>query len=788
MQTQIRYFCTQIGLVIFLSLCSLGLAAQSSTLSGIIVDQNTGEGLIGVSVTLGEGVGGTTDLDGKFEFNADYGSHTLRISYIGYEAVSREVSISEPTTLVPKIYLQPSPTALDEVVVSVSKFDKRIEQETLSVDVIQSNVIENNNSIGLSEIVEKIPGVQVLDGQASIRGGSGYAYGAGSRVMLVVDGQPLLSADRGDVKWNFVPVENIEQIEVLKGSASLLYGASALNGVIHIKTAEPKAKPETRFNFYANTTDSPRRKESQWWGDTTSAPFSLGTNFSHRQKFKKMDLVLGGNLHYEKGFRYSEDDKWGRINWKTRFRSDKHKNLTYGINGAGMLSKEGLFIIWDNGNEGVLQPVTERSYKYLWYNVDPWMTTFDKNGNKHSLKSRYYGVRLVRPGVDQHSHIFSADYQFAKTFDRSRTDMILGAYSSLVVVQDTDIGDRIGSISALYGQMDQEFGRLSLSGGVRAEMLQLEDIIEVIPSVRLGANYQVAQNTFLRTSYGQGYRMPGMVERYVDYQFSGLINIFSNHDIKPETGWTAEIGVKQKAKISDWVAFADMALFWSEYKNMVEFRFNNWNPTSNDPNQAIGFKSVNIPEVRIAGFEFGLNGNGKIANVPVRAFAGYTYTYPVNLRVDTTLNNFTDYVQSAFDNYREPDPETQRSLLKYRFRHTASADLEADIRKFTIGAAVRHYSFMENIDTIFGILEGFTAFRELNSDPKQIYDVRVAYNFTDDFRLSFISKNILNEEYALRPGILDSPRNFTLQLRYVLGYEPRMTGEGYQRQRRRHGI
>ncbi len=757
-------------------------AQQSAELTGIIVDAESGESLIGVSVVLPDGRGATTDFDGYFQLQTLFGQQLLSFSYIGFETQTLLVNVSQPSQDIGRIYLEATATALDEVVVSVSKFDKKLEQETMSVDVIQPSIIENNNAIGLTEIVEKVPGVQVLDGQASIRGGSGYAYGAGSRVMLVVDGQPLLSADRGDVKWNYVPVENIAQIEVLKGSASLLYGASALNGVIHIKTVDATAKPVSKISTYTSMVDRPRARETQWWGDTTSAPFSVGTHFSHRQKFKKMDLVLGGNLHHEKSFRRTEDDTWGRLNFKTRFRSDKHENLTYGVNGAGMLSKEGLFVLWQNGYEGVMLPVTERSYKYLWYNIDPWMTTFDRAGNRHGLKNRYYSVRLVRPGVDQHAHILSTDYQFGKEFESTGTDMILGAYASALIVRDTDIGKRNGSISALYAQADQDFGRLSLSGGFRAELLHLEDFLKVIPSIRVGSNYQLSGNTFLRASFGQGYRMPMMVERFLDYEFSGLINIFSNPDIRPETGWTSELGVKRKVRLSDWTGFLDAALFWSEYKDMVEFSFAEHDPEAEDPMKRIGFKSINLPEVRIAGYELGLTGNGEIGNIPIRTFAGYTYTYPVNLRVDTALNEVNNYLDAALGNYSTQDPETQGSVLKYRFRHTASADIEADIRKLTAGFAVRHYSVMENVDTIFGILEGFTDFRERHNGPKQIYDARIAYSFSDSpLRVSFIVKNFLNEEYALRPGLLNSPRNFTLQLRYTMEHEPKLTEQDFRR-------
>ena len=66
-------------------------------------------------------------------------------------------------------------------------------------------------------ILEKTSGISILDGQPSIRGGSGFSYGVGSRVLMLVDDLPMISADAGDIKWNYMPVENLNQIEVIKG-------------------------------------------------------------------------------------------------------------------------------------------------------------------------------------------------------------------------------------------------------------------------------------------------------------------------------------------------------------------------------------------------------------------------------------------------------------------------------------------------------------------------------------------------------------------------------------------
>ena len=108
------------------------------------------------------------------------------------------------------------------------------------MEVIKPNLIENKSSSNIETAMEQIPGLNITDGQANIRGGSGWSYGAGTRVLVMVDDMPLISGDAGQVQWNLIATENVNQVELIKGASSALYGSSALNGIINIRTAYPK--------------------------------------------------------------------------------------------------------------------------------------------------------------------------------------------------------------------------------------------------------------------------------------------------------------------------------------------------------------------------------------------------------------------------------------------------------------------------------------------------------------------------------------------------------------------
>ena len=135
------------------------------------------------------------------------------------------------------------------MVISANKYEEKLGDVSVSMAIIKPDLIENKATRDAESIIEQVPGVQINENQVSIRGGSGWSYGAGSRVMVMVDGMPRLAGDANDIKWTAIPLENISQIEILKGASSVLYGSSALNGVINIRTKYPKEKPITKINI-----------------------------------------------------------------------------------------------------------------------------------------------------------------------------------------------------------------------------------------------------------------------------------------------------------------------------------------------------------------------------------------------------------------------------------------------------------------------------------------------------------------------------------------------------------
>ncbi len=277
---------------------------NSQVLTGTVTSENGNEPLPGVSVVSDDTSGTFTDSLGRYTLTLSPGNHAIEFRMISFNTEKRNITLNQNETTVLNIVLKGNAKELGVVVISAGKFEQRVEDVTVSMEVLKPELIEKRNSTAMDEAVDYIPGVNIIDGQANIRGGSGWSYGAGSRVQVLVDDLPQLSADANDAKWNFYPVENLEQIEVIKGASSVLFGSSALNGVINIRTAYPRDTPLTKINCFTGFYDKA-------FITTNNVKYSLnfhngltffnGLYFFHSRKIKRLDVVAGGNFLNDNG-------------------------------------------------------------------------------------------------------------------------------------------------------------------------------------------------------------------------------------------------------------------------------------------------------------------------------------------------------------------------------------------------------------------------------------------------------------------------------------------------------
>lgn len=763
-------------LLFFLLITTNLLYAQEVILQGKVTDIKSKEPLsfANISTILENKIKGVqTDIDGNYQLNLPVGEYLLLFSFIGYNSKDTTISFENGGVVELDIALLAKNALLEQVVISATKYEQKLGEQTVSLEVLQPALIEQNNTIEVDDALDKVPGVSMIDGQANIRGGSGYSYGAGSRVMLLVDDMPMLTGDGGFPNWDLMPVENIAQVEVIKGASSALYGSAALNGIINIRTAYPTDRPYTKISTFGGIYQNPRNNEivvtdengtitdtikKAWWGN--KQPFETGASFTHRQKFGQLDLVVGGYALYQDSWRQEEFDRKIRLNANTRYRFKKLP-LKIGVNVNAQRRRSGTFFIWNGLNDGYYQPwfaVNTPIDNALKISIDPFASFWQKEkGIRHKLQGRWYR-HDTQNDVNQSvfSNTFFGEYQFQKRFDDLALTLTTGVVNSYVKTKSELYGDSTftAANTGIYLQADKKFfDKLNVSVGGRYERNRVTDEKEAKPVFRIGANYQAKEYTFVRASFGQGYRFPTIAEKFVATSI-GTLGIISNPALESETGWSAEIGVKQGVKISNWQGMLDISGFINEYDNMTEFVFG-LTP------QGLGFQSQNVGDTRIIGTDISLGGQGNLFGLPTNVLIGYTY---INPTFRTPIDSLPPGAIPSGPNITAED-----NTLKYRFKHTFKSDVQTNYKQFGVGLSVKYNSFMEAIDKAFELfLPDLDTYRIENAHGNWIVDVRTQYQATERVEVAFLCKNLFNSEYTIRPARIEAPRNYTLKLSYTI--------------------
>jgi outer membrane receptor protein involved in Fe transport len=553
----------------------------------------------------------------------------------------------------------------------------------------------------------------------------------------------------------------MEQVEVLKGASSALFGSSALNGVINMRTAMPGEKPTTILNLYTGIYDDPKDSQKKWWGSETQ--MTSGAHFAHRQKFKNLSVVFGAHIFEDEGYRQGETEKRIRANTHLRYNLEKVKGLTVGLAANVQQSKGGTFLIWQDDTTGAYLPLggiglpgsTLSDYVSERITIDPYVI-YSPGKWIHKLRMRYfYTSNENNTNQGAKSNIYYSEYLLQRRI-KENINVSVGASGSRTEVNGDLYSKQSGQNMAIYAQGDGDFGKLNVSLGGRIEQGKISGFsFDPQYLFRTGASYQAWKGGFVRSSYGQGFRFPSIAEKFIRTQVGSIV-IYPNDSIDIERGWSAEIGLKQVLMIRTWRGMADVSYFITEFSDMMEFTFGPWGKPGIDPLFGLGFKSVNIGNARITGFEINLAGEGKIGSVGQNIIAGYTEIDPIQ----------TDFLASR-DTARNSSTE---NILKYRFRKIFKFDSETSYKKISVGISARYYTNIENIDAAFeGTIPGVKSYRDQQPKDNWIYDVRLGWQIIKILRCNFIVKNVLNEEFMTRPADIQPPRTYSISLNMKIG-------------------
>ena len=368
-------------IVSVLLFCTIGLICYAQSLSGIVKDIS-GEPLIGVSITWGEGQGTSTDMDGLFQADVPQGTK-LTFSYMGYRTVSSVAGENMSVTMEEDV------TTLEDVVVIGYGTTSR-KDLTGSVSSLHG---EELTAVPVADVTQAIQGqlagvsITTQDGRpganASIRIRGGGSITQSNDPLFVVDG--IVVSDISDI-----PADNIESIDVLKDAASTaIYGARGANGIVLIttKSSDGQKKVKVTYNMYYQLKTNARKLKTlnaydyvkyTWayaqaygdsYGDNVAKYFGLGSAYgNHLEEYRDVkvhnyvDEIIGNASSWNHDVTISGGTSWTKY----------YAAFNYSTDG-GLLRHTG-FTRW-NGNIKVSQKIldnlhvdadiryTERKYK-----------------------------------------------------------------------------------------------------------------------------------------------------------------------------------------------------------------------------------------------------------------------------------------------------------------------------------------------------------------------------------------------------------------------------------------
>ena len=701
-----------------------------------------------------------TDEHGRYRLSDLLpGRYELFVSHIGYKAhIVKGVDVADRGERSLDVALDLSPVEMPQLVVSATRRMQSFAEAPISASVAERHELARYNALSLSGPISYISGVNLVGGQVSVRGSSGYSRGTGSRVLLLLDGTPMLSADNGDIKWDVIPTDEVERVEVIKGAGSALYGTGALGGVINVITRQPPATPQTRFRLVSGVYGQPVHETWRWRDDTM---YLTGIDVSHSRRFDSGGFIVSAGHNQSTG--YHENGKSDRYHLflKGVRRIDPRTSWTSVANVA--VDDHGVFVQWKGRADPLEVPDGDEGASTV-----SWK--FSLRSELSHLRSQVLGFKAkafyYRTDFDNNSaagglasvgHKIGSEIQADFARWREMRAIVGASVIGDVVRSPGDfIGRRSAVNAALYGQaISEPVPAAQIAAGIRYDTHRRgsgggEVANAACPvhgdrghykehqlSPQIGMSYRLREGSVLRASLGRGFRAPSALEVHAQASASGLL-LCPNPNLRSERSWSYEVGIKQ------WFTpymLVDAALFWNTYDGLVEGRPD---PEISSGVPRASFRNISGARVR------GLEAEQRTA-LPggLRLRTSYTYLDAVEfVDPDESLPPYCHEVLAGSTGGEVP--------LPYRPRHTLVSDLVAAWRGMLAGAG---FQYASRFDRVSGL------FPECRRDHIPLYLVDIfASRSIGAIDVNARVDNLLQYHYVLTERKLRAPRTLSLSI------------------------
>lgn len=577
-----------------------------ATISGKVIDSKTREPLTGVNIQIvGTYLGGTSGVDGTYTLKKiPLKFCTLRFSMIGYKSAQvADITLELGSMVsVPTVEMEPAVIDMNPIVVTASKQQQDLSVIPHSVSVIPEIELVDRTPLRLDNALESIAGVHFIENHINIRGSSGYTRGVGSRVLLVIDEVPMMNSDNNEINWNVLPVMDIERIEVIKGASSALYGSNALGGVVNVITKSPTEIGRVKVRTVNGIYTDPLYEE---WGWTNRALFYSRNDVSYSKSFGPLGVNFALGHHRSTGYRMDSD--FSRLNTSAKFIYTFPDASRLTFYGGFSYDNRSEFIEWTDQHHPLHSSIFYSNAKLSLNFYDTYMHYQRQINARMSFKVRasfissLTGDQYNRSGDYSPAEGIGAEAKLDWMPHHSHT-LTFGTEYKIDGGHSKYIGNHQGYSIAPYFQDLWDLHRnMKVTLGLRYDDYQMigSDYRENHLNPKLGINYTPFAETIFRFSSGGGFRAASITERFINFKYK-LFTAVPNKDLKAETVWCYELGLRQQITNSWWI---DAAVFHNDYYNYIE-------PVEeilDDFSLQVQFQ--NVVRARIRGFEISTKGS-----------------------------------------------------------------------------------------------------------------------------------------------------------------------------------
>ncbi len=552
------------GIAITLFLMATTTANAQSSFKAVVKDKSTLSLLAGATVKIGD-ISHITDDSGKVTFNNLTGESIMaQFSFTGYATQSLRFSLKDDSTHT--ILLVPEFDKLESVtVVASTRTNQRIENSPLKVEVLGKEEMDEENTIkpgNIASILGDISGIQVQQSSATSGNSNVRIQGLDGRYTQILrDGMPLFEGFSGGFGVLQIPPLDLKQIELIKGSASTLYGGGAIGGLINLISRTPTFHQNAEITL----------------NQTSLNESNINTYLAKRNKHFGYNF-FGGFTHQgavdvnKDGLSDVGKNDAFIIHPRLFFYPTDKTNIALGYTGTFENRKGGDMLVL-KGKPDAIHQYFEKDI--LQRHTGELQSQFTINhDNKIELKA---SISNFTRGITTNTHLFKGrqtDYYTELSYILSKEKYswvsginITGDQFRILPSDAVLIGNSSENVTGAFSQFTANFKEnTTLEAGLRVDHHNTYGTF-VLP--RLALFHRFDEHWATRWGVGFGYKTPNVLApQNIDYSIEDLEPLPSNITTEKSVGYNAEVNYKLEFG-DDASLFINQAFFLTKLNNPI---------------------------------------------------------------------------------------------------------------------------------------------------------------------------------------------------------------------------